>query len=99
LRRHNLDASLALADTVDVIAAPVHVIVHGMLRGRQTARLREIIVRTTGRTEQEIDNDLRRGRVLSAEEALEYDLLDRLLRGVPRIRRCLCRPYAPSRAR
>lgn len=119
----DLDASLALADTVEVIAAPVHVIVHGALSGpavavlcagqergahraatfvlsapratalgtadqlavraeqheRQTARLRDIIARTTGRTDEEIDNDLRRGRVLSAEEALEYGLLNRLL--------------------
>jgi ATP-dependent protease ClpP protease subunit len=41
--------------------------------------MRDIIARTTGRTDEEIDNDLRRGRVLSAEEALEYALLNRLL--------------------
>lgn len=35
----DLDASLALADTVEVIAAPVHVIVHGALNGPAVAVL------------------------------------------------------------
>lgn len=122
-RDSDLDASLALADTVDIIAAQVHAIVHGMLRGpavavlcaaqergarrgatlvlslpraaaegtaeqlvihaeqheRQVARLREIIAHTTGRGEVEVEDDLSAGRVLSADEAFDYGLLNRLL--------------------
>ncbi|NEE01520.1 ATP-dependent Clp protease proteolytic subunit [Phytoactinopolyspora halotolerans] len=118
-----LDASLALAGTVETVSAPVHVIVHGTLVGpviaalcageergahrgaslvlsvpdasaqgtahqmtvhaeqheRQLARLRDHIVRATGQSADDVEHDLRTGRVLSADDALTYGLLTRLL--------------------
>jgi ATP-dependent Clp protease, protease subunit len=46
---------------------------------RQVARLRDLIVRATGRARQEVAADLEAGRVLGAEEAKEYGLVSRLL--------------------
>jgi ATP-dependent Clp protease protease subunit len=46
---------------------------------RQVARLRDLIVRATGRARQEVAADLDAGRVLGAEEAKEYGLVSRLL--------------------
>jgi ATP-dependent Clp protease, protease subunit len=46
---------------------------------RQVARLRDLIVRATGRAKQEVAADLEAGRVLGAEEAKEYGLVSRLL--------------------
>jgi ATP-dependent Clp protease protease subunit len=46
---------------------------------RQVARLRDLIVRATGRTTQEAAADLDAGRVLVAEEAKEYGLVSQLL--------------------
>lgn len=46
---------------------------------RQVARLRDLIVRATGRTEQEVTADLDTGRVLGADEARDYGLVTRLL--------------------
>jgi ATP-dependent Clp protease protease subunit len=119
----DLDASLALADAVDLVRSPVHVIVRGTLGGpavavlcaaqeraahrnatlvmslptssaegtagqlrvqaeqyeHMVARLQELVARTTGRPRSEVESDLRTGRVLSADEALDYGLLSRLL--------------------
>jgi ATP-dependent Clp protease protease subunit len=119
----DLDASLALADSVDLVAAPVHITVHGMLVGpaiavlcagqergahrnallvvslppasaqgtahelrvraeqheRQVAQLRDLIAGTTDRPIDEVEADLRAGRVLSADEALDLGLLNRLI--------------------
>jgi ATP-dependent Clp protease protease subunit len=118
-----LGASLALADAVELAAAPVHVVAHGTLRGpvvavlsaaasraahrhtlfvlslpkasgegtavqlaglaeqhvTQVAQLRRRIARLTGRPEDEIGADLEAGRLLSAEEAKAYGLVDELL--------------------
>lgn len=46
---------------------------------RQVARLRDLIVRATGRTADEVAADLEAGRVLDAGEAKEYGLVTRLL--------------------
>ncbi|MEU4605548.1 ATP-dependent Clp protease proteolytic subunit [Kribbella sp. NPDC023972] len=46
---------------------------------RQVARLRDLIVRATGRTTQEAAADLDAGRVLGADEAKEYGLVSQLL--------------------
>jgi ATP-dependent Clp protease, protease subunit len=46
---------------------------------RQVARLRDLIVRATGRAKQEVAADLEAGRVLGADEAKEYGLVSRLL--------------------
>jgi ATP-dependent Clp protease protease subunit len=46
---------------------------------RQVARLRDLIVRATGRTRQDVAADLEAGRVLEANEAREYGLVSRLL--------------------
>lgn len=46
---------------------------------RQVARLRDLIVRATGRTAQEVAADLEAGRVLGADEATEYGLISHLL--------------------
>jgi ATP-dependent Clp protease protease subunit len=45
---------------------------------RQVARLRDLIVRATGRTTQEVTADLDAGRVLGADEAKDYGLISRL---------------------
>lgn len=46
---------------------------------RQVARLTDLIARACGRTAPEVAVDLELGRVLSADEAMEYGLVDRLL--------------------
>jgi ATP-dependent Clp protease protease subunit len=46
---------------------------------RQVMRLRDLIVRATGRTTQEVAADLDAGRVLGADEAKEYGLVSQLL--------------------
>jgi ATP-dependent Clp protease protease subunit len=46
---------------------------------RQVARLRDLIVRATGRARQDVAADLDAGRVLDADEAREYGLVSRLL--------------------
>jgi ATP-dependent Clp protease protease subunit len=46
---------------------------------RQVGRLRDLIVRATGRARQEVAADLEAGRVLGAEEAKEYGIVSRLL--------------------
>jgi ATP-dependent Clp protease protease subunit len=46
---------------------------------RQVARLRDLIVRATGRTTQEVAADLEAGRVLGADEAKDYGLISNLL--------------------
>ncbi|TDO46766.1 ATP-dependent Clp protease protease subunit [Kribbella sp. VKM Ac-2527] len=46
---------------------------------RQVARLRDLIVRATGRTTQEVAADLDAGRVLGADEAKDYGLVSQLL--------------------
>ena len=46
---------------------------------RQVARLRDLIVRATGRADDEVAADLEPGRVLDADEAMDYGLVTRLL--------------------
>jgi len=46
---------------------------------RQVARLRGLIAQATGRSEDEVAADLDAGRVLTADEALDYGLVTRLL--------------------
>ncbi|MFC6159805.1 ATP-dependent Clp protease proteolytic subunit [Kribbella jiaozuonensis] len=46
---------------------------------RQLARLRDLIADATGRSADEVANDLDPGRVLSAEEAKDYGLITQLL--------------------
>jgi ATP-dependent Clp protease protease subunit len=119
----DLDPSLALADAVELIDAPVHVVVRGFVHGpalavlcaavkraahrhavlvltlparagegraselavlaeqyqRQVTRLSDRIAEVTGRPASEVAADLRSGRVLSAEEALDYGLITELL--------------------
>ncbi len=119
----DLDASLALADAVDLVAAPVHVMVRGTLRGpavavlcaaaeraahrntlfvlslpdtsgegtamqlaglaeqylRQVEHLRRRVAAATGQPEEDVAADLESGRVLSAEEAKGYGLVNELL--------------------
>lgn len=118
----DLEASLALAAAVDLVEAPVHAVVRGMLRGpavavlcaaqqraahrhamfvlslppfsgagtagqlavlaeqheRQVATLRDIVARTTGHSASGVAADLEAGRMLTAEEAMRYGLVDRL---------------------
>ena len=118
----DLDASLGLADAVDLVAAPVHALVRGTLRGpaiavlcaasrrtahrnalfvlsvpaetaegtvgqlgtlaeqyqRQVAQLRARMVGVTGRDDAEVAADLEAGRLLSAEDALSYGLVQEL---------------------
>jgi ATP-dependent Clp protease protease subunit len=118
-----LDPSLALADAIELIEAPVHAVVRGILRGpalavlcaavnraahrhatvvltvpagsaegpatervvlaeqheRQVARLSHWIAQVTGRPVADVAADLRSGRVLSAEQALDYGLFEQLL--------------------
>ncbi len=122
-RDSELDAALALAGTVEIVAAPVHAIVHGTLHGpaiavlcaatergahngavlvlslphataegtagqlaiqaehheRQVARLRDLVAEATGWDADWVAAELRSGRVLTAEEALHYGLINRLL--------------------
>jgi ATP-dependent Clp protease protease subunit len=53
--------------------------VHAEHHERQLDRLRDHIVRVTGRSADDVDHDLRAGRVLSADDARAYGLLTRLL--------------------
>ena len=46
---------------------------------RQLSRLRDLIAQATGRSDDEVAADLDAGRVLTADEALEYGLVTRLL--------------------
>jgi ATP-dependent Clp protease, protease subunit len=122
-RDSDLDAAMALAGTVQMVAAPVHAIVHGTLRGpavavlcaatergahhgavlvlslpqataegtagqlavqaeqyeHQIASLRDLIAAATGWDADWVAAELRSGRVLSAEQALDYGLINRLL--------------------
>jgi ATP-dependent Clp protease protease subunit len=117
-----LDASLALADSVAMIDAPVHVVVHGTLGGpavailcsadersahrnalivlsvprasaagsadqaaaqadqyeRQVHRVGELVADTTGRPLEDVEAELRAGRVLTAEDAFGQGILTRL---------------------
>jgi ATP-dependent Clp protease, protease subunit len=118
-----LDASLALADAVELLSAPVHATVRGTLGGpavavlcaaaqrsahrhsmivlmrpvgtadgtargvgllaeqfeRKVARLHEAVAAVSGRDVAEVADDFDRGRVLLAEDALSYGLVERLL--------------------
>jgi ATP-dependent Clp protease protease subunit len=119
----DLAASLLLADTVDLLAAPVHAVVRGTLRGPANAvlcaaakrsahrhamfvlstpasagtgaagrlstaaaqhdhlmsQLQERIVGTTGRPDAEVSRDLSAGRLMSAADAVEYGLIEKIL--------------------
>ena len=46
---------------------------------RQVAGLRDLIVRATGRSAQEVAAELEAGRVLGADEAKDYGLVSQLL--------------------
>jgi ATP-dependent Clp protease protease subunit len=115
-----LGASLALADAVDLVTAPVHAVVRGVLKGpvaavlcaaerraahrnalvvlsvpplslaegtseavaavaaqheRQVAQLTSRISAVTGRNTAEVAGDLTAGRLLTAEEAVSYGLI------------------------
>ena len=114
-----LAASLALADVIEMVGAPVHATVHGTLRGpavavlcaatervahrhalfvlslpeaagqgtavrlaslaeqhgRQVAQLCRRIAEATGRPEEDVSADLDAGRLLSADEAEAYGLV------------------------
>ena len=120
----DLGASLALADAVEVTAAPVHAVVRGTLRGpalavlcaastrtahrhallvlslpeeaaegtatrlaglaeqhrHQVAQLRRRLADVTGRSVDDVAADLEAGRLLSAEEAEDYGLVERTTR-------------------
>ncbi|NIK58904.1 ATP-dependent Clp protease proteolytic subunit [Kribbella shirazensis] len=119
----DLEAALSVAAAIDLIAAPVHAVARGTVRGpaiavlaaaeqreahrhamfvlsapqftatgtadelttladqheRQATRLRDLIAYATGRSPDEITNDLTTGRVLSADDARTYGLITRLL--------------------
>ncbi|MFF7449441.1 MULTISPECIES: ATP-dependent Clp protease proteolytic subunit [unclassified Streptomyces] len=47
--------------------------------GRVRARLEELLVRHTGRTPEQVAADIERDKVLDAQEALEYGLVDRII--------------------
>jgi ATP-dependent Clp protease protease subunit len=118
-----LDASLALADAIEMLSAPVHASVRGTLGGsavaalcaatrrsahrhsmvvlsqpvakaegtaselgvqaeqfqRQLARLHAAVAATSQRDAADVAADFQRGQVLSAEDALSYGLVQRLL--------------------
>jgi ATP-dependent Clp protease, protease subunit len=119
-----LDASLALADAIDMVSAPVHATVRGTLGGpavaalcaaaqrsahrhslfvlsrpttadvqgnarelgvqaeqfqRQLTRLYDAVAAVSGREPDEVASDFVRGRVLSADDALRYGLVQLLL--------------------
>ncbi len=117
----DLDACLALADTIQTLPAPVHVPVRGIVGGpsvavlaaaadragspnltvvlslptgavdgtatriavqaesfeRYSTLMRDLVASATGQAAANVDADLRAGRVLSAEDALAYGLLQR----------------------
>lgn len=118
-----LGAALALADAVNLVDAPVHAVVRGVLKGpavavlcaaerrvahrnallvlsvphltaaggtseavaaeaaqheHQVAKLRRRITGATGRSDAEVAEDLTAGRLLSADEAVTYGLLQEL---------------------
>ncbi len=118
----DLSAALSVADAVDLVAAPVHAVVRGILKGpaiavlcaaqrrvahrnalfvlslpsgsaegatetlaaraeqhvRQVAQLRARLVSVTGRDDGEVAADLEAGRLLTADEALAYGLVQEL---------------------
>ena len=118
-----LAASLAVADAADLVTAPVHAVVRGVLKGpvvavlcaaerraahrnalvvlsvppvaaaegtseavaaaaaqheRQVAQLRGRICSVTGRGDEEVSRDLGGGRLLTAEEAVAYGLIQQV---------------------
>lgn len=120
-----LGASIALADTIDLVGAPVHAVVRGQLVGpavavlcaaqqraahrhalfrlqlpreatsgsatadelaaraaqyeREVALVIDRVASATGREERLVYGDFQEGRVFTADEALEYGLVTRLL--------------------
>ncbi|MBZ9644033.1 ATP-dependent Clp protease proteolytic subunit [Streptomyces sp. PSKA30] len=46
---------------------------------RVRARLEEMLVRHTGRTPEQVGADIERDKILTAQEALEYGLIDRII--------------------
>jgi len=49
--------------------------------GRVRDRLEEMLVRHTGRTREQVTEDIERDKILTAQEALEYGLVDRIVPG------------------
>ncbi|WP_329341754.1 ATP-dependent Clp protease proteolytic subunit [Streptomyces sp. NBC_00663] len=47
--------------------------------GRIRDRLEEMLVRHTGRTREQVTEDIERNKILTAQEALEYGLVDRII--------------------
>ncbi|AZP16168.1 ATP-dependent Clp protease proteolytic subunit [Streptomyces aquilus] len=47
--------------------------------GRVRDRLEEMLVRHTGRTREQVTADIERDKILTAQEALEYGLVDRII--------------------
>ncbi|PWI20033.1 ATP-dependent Clp protease proteolytic subunit [Streptomyces sp. Act143] len=47
--------------------------------GRVRDRLEEMLVRHTGRTREQVTEDIERDKILTAQEALEYGLVDRIV--------------------
>ncbi|WP_210586059.1 ATP-dependent Clp protease proteolytic subunit [Streptomyces sp. GESEQ-35] len=48
---------------------------------RIRARLEEMLVRHTGRTHEQVSADIERDKILTAQEALDYGLVDRIIPG------------------
>ncbi|WP_030927951.1 ATP-dependent Clp protease proteolytic subunit [Streptomyces sp. NRRL S-646] len=47
--------------------------------GRMRARLEEMLVRHTGRSPEQVGADIERDKILNAQEAVEYGLVDRII--------------------
>jgi ATP-dependent Clp protease protease subunit len=67
----------AISEPVQGQASDLAIQAEELIRTR--ARLEEILVRHTGRTAEQVHTDIERDKILTAAEAMEYGLVDRLI--------------------
>ncbi|WP_155060184.1 ATP-dependent Clp protease proteolytic subunit [Streptomyces blattellae] len=67
----------ALPEPIEGQASDLAIYAEELMRTR--ARLEEMLVRHTGRTHEQVSADIERDKILTAQEALDYGLVDRII--------------------